>query len=153
MFSGVTVWFLLALMLLLLEGCFSGLFFFLSISFGCFVATGVCFLSQNLLIQFFSAATGSVIGLFLLKRFLSLEKLSTAELKSYQSNTFALIGMTGIAITFLKEGQNGLVKLEGEVWHAKNIGPDIFAGESVVVVKIEGNRVFVKKTGCLEQKS
>ena len=105
------------------------------------------------MIQGFSVASGSVIGFFLLKRFLSSEKLSTAELKSYQSNIAALIGMIGIAITFLKEGQNGLVKLEGEVWHAKNIGPDIFAGESVVVVKIEGNRVFVKKTGCLEQKS
>lgn len=153
MFSQATIWFLIALALLLVEGCFSGFFFFLSISFGCFIASGISLFSQNLIIESFSVVCASIIGFFLLKRFLNSEKLSISELKNYQSNTFALIGATGISTTFLKEGQNGLVKLENEIWHAKNIGSDVLIGESVVVVKIEGNRVFVKKVSGLEQNS
>ncbi len=152
MLNQATIWFLSALILLLLEGCFSGLFFFLSISFGCFCASIASFLLYSFALQGFFALFASGLGFLLLKRFLNSEKLSNSELKSYQSNFCAIIGAHGVAATSFKEGQSGQVRLDGELWHAKNIGPDIFVGDSVVVLKIEGNRVFVRKAGQ-EQKS
>lgn len=60
------------------------------------------------------------------------------------SNVQALIGQHGICITAISPLEYGQVKVNGETWTAFS-GEDISLGERIVVMGIEGVKLYVEK--------
>jgi membrane protein implicated in regulation of membrane protease activity len=46
----------------------------------------------------------------------------------------------------LLAGEIGSIRLAGDIWSCKNIGVTLHAGDTIIVTKVEGNKLFIMKT-------
>lgn len=145
-----SIWALLAIMFIALEAFIPGLFFFLALSFGCIAGGLVSLYFPDPAIQASTTLLASLAFFFILKRLTEGQKLSRFEEKNSNSNIDALVGEKAVILKKIASGNVGSVKLGGETWRAKSLEQkDLEVGQIVVVIKVDGNKLMVKK---LEQK-
>jgi membrane protein implicated in regulation of membrane protease activity len=147
MINAWTFWLLLAFGFFLLEALVPGLFFFLSFACGSFVASQIAWSipGASLWIVCTAALLASLVTFILLSKIVRAQKFSVSQQKHAPTNVDALQGVTVITKTFIATGAIGLVKLEGEIWSAKNIGPEMQVGDVATVMYVEGNKLIIKK--------
>ncbi len=147
MLNSWIIWLLVALGLLLFEALTPGAFFFLSFAVGALAASGCAFFVSSLALNFLVGLVASGVAFLLLSKLVADQKLSVAERKNTQTNVDALPGGRVTVQAHITSEGVGFVKLEGELWSAKNLGPELQAGEIALVLKVEGNKLFIKKMG------
>ena len=96
---------------------------------------------NNLVIEVFVALIVA-IGMLFVVRPIALSHLRTP--RAIRTGVAALIGERGV-VTEQVDGQNGRIKLRGEVWSARTYDPShvIAAGKHVEVVEIDGATAVV----------
>lgn len=68
------------------------------------------------------------------------------KIGSHKTNVDSLIGKTGIVTKSISEFEVGHVKVKGQIWSAKSLNNiQLEDGQKVVVIKIEGVKLFVEK--------
>lgn len=65
------------------------------------------------------------------------------QLKKPVTGTEGMIGLTGMAVETLKPA--GMVRIRGELWAAESINGWIWKGEKIVIEKVDGLTLIVKK--------
>lgn len=140
-----TLWLLLALAFALVEIFAPGVFFFLSFAIGASVASISALFWPALALQLPIALIASCVSFLLLSKIIESKKLSTAEHRHASTNIESLPGLKVVAQTDFTSDGTGFVKLECEVWSAKNLGSPLLQGDKAVVLKVEGNKLFIKK--------
>lgn len=140
-----TLWLLLALAFALVEIFVPGVFFFLSFAIGAGAASLSAFFWPELALQLPVALIASCASFYFLSKIIENKKLSTAEHRHASTNIESLPGLKVIAQTDFTTDGTGFVKLECEVWSAKNQGSPLQRGDKALVLKVEGNKLFIKK--------
>jgi len=89
-----------------------------------------------------------IIGVFsIVGAFIALFSVSVVEVfikKEKYFDVSLIIGKEGKALMNIKKNEKGNVYVEGEEWLAYAL-EDIFQGDKIIVEKIEGNILYVKK--------
>lgn len=68
------------------------------------------------------------------------------KIGTHKTNVDSLIGKSGIVTKGITEFEIGHVKVKGQIWSAKSINnTPLEEGQKVVVIKIEGVKLFVEK--------
>ncbi len=134
------LWLIAAIFFLLLELSAPGLFFFISFSIGCIIASLFAFLGFSSTTQVVIAVTASILG------FLILKKLFLQKNKSrHKTNIDALVGRTAVVIKTIEPQKAGKVRVGGEKWTAASQKNIILQENTVVtIVKVKGNKLIVK---------
>jgi membrane protein implicated in regulation of membrane protease activity len=132
------LWLIAGLLLLLLEVGTPGLFVFLSLACGAFVAAITAFCGMSLFTQCWAAIGGALISFVILKYFFVGKK------QRFATNIHALIGQEAVVIETIEPRKIGRVKVKGEAWPALCREPHILQkGTIVKIVRIEGNKLIV----------
>lgn len=132
------IWLLLAVGLLLIELVTPGLFFFISFAFGALFGALASWLGYSLAFQCAVALTVGLIQFFAMRRRL---RQFTDSVQT-PTNVHALQGKKGIVLEEITPTTTGSVKVGGEQWAASATTPCL-VGDSVKVVRVEGNRLIV----------
>lgn len=133
-------WLVAALLLLILEAGAPGLFFFISLAFGCICTAPFAFLHFSFFIQAIIWIISSCLSLFLLRLFVKKESLQNTK-----TNIDALIGQEAIVVHALESHKIGQVKVKGEQWPAITQQGVIFhPGSVVTIIGIQGNKLIVR---------
>lgn len=132
-------WFVIFLILLFLEIVTINL---VSIWFaiGAVAAFIVSLVTEKLIIQMFVFILVSVISLFLTKPIVRKMKSKKKE----AMNMDRILGRTGLVLKEISKYHPGEVKVLGSIWTAIS-EQEIAVGSEVVIEKIEGVKVLVKK--------
>ncbi|MCK4265603.1 NfeD family protein [Candidatus Babeliales bacterium] len=139
------LWLLLAIAFLLVELSTPGLFFFVGFAIGCAVASVMAFMGYSFAIQCIASLIVSILSFGFLKKYFS---ESVRNSKGEKTNIHALSGQKALVVSAIKPTINGRIKIRGELWPAKVDGTESFEnGELVIIVRIEGNHLVVKKLG------
>ena len=114
---------------------------FAMLAAGAFAGAITALVTDQLIIQVLVALAVSVAMLAVVRP-LALRHLRTPH--AIRTGTAALIGERGLVLEPV-DGQNGRIKLKGEVWSARAFDPDhsIAAGQHVEVVLIDGATAVV----------
>jgi membrane protein implicated in regulation of membrane protease activity len=132
-------WLIAGLVLLTLEVGTPGLFIFLSLACGTFVAALSAFCNVSLFVQCWLALGGALISFVILKYFFVGKKQHCI------TNVQALIGQEAVVIEPIEPRKAGRIKVKGEEWQALCVDPHILQkGTIVKIVRIEGNKLIVK---------
>lgn len=140
-----SIWMVSFLALLLLEGLMPGVFFFLCFAIGCLAAIPVSLLGFALEIQVLTMLMISFIALMGLKAWLDRLQYSAVKSRSAVTNVDALVGQKVVINAPILAEQFGSVTLAGDVWSCKNIGPNLAPTDQAIVIKVEGNKLFISK--------
>ena len=133
-------WLIAGILIMLLEIGTPGLFFFLSLACGAFLAALGAFLGMSLFNQCWLVVIGSVLSFMLLKSFITNKKKSDQK-----TNIDALVGQEATVIQTIEPRSIGRVKVKGEEWPAVAAHNTILQpGTLVHIVRIEGNKLLVK---------
>lgn len=136
-------WLILGVILVVAE-ILTPTFFFFWFALGSFAAAGVSFVSGTLLqIITFMGVSGVLV---LLTRPLA-KKLTSSE--SRKIHIDEIIGKEAIVIETIDNKQSkGLVKVDGEIWRAYSESDEITIeeGQKVIILKVEGAHVVVRKS-------
>ena len=138
------IWIIIGIAFLVWE-IFTPGFFVASIGVGAFLAAITSYFGGGATYQIVSLIIGALITfLFIRPLFIWYQK---SKGDNRETGTYALIGQTALVLESIKNSTNeGRVKIGGEEWKAcSSGGDDIAEGDLVVVEKIEGATVFVKK--------
>ncbi len=111
---------------------------------GAGVALGVCIAGGGIWLQIILFIVVSVVLMFLIRP-LAKKRFNT---KRTATNVDSVIGQTGIVIDEINNLMSqGLVKIGGQEWTARSMDSNetIGPGEEVVVERIEGVKVIVRK--------
>ena len=138
--SAPVIWLLSGLGLLLVELATPGLFFFISFAFGCLFGALGAVLGYSLVVQCSVALLVSIIQFTSMRRALR-RFTDTAHVPT---NVQALAGKRAVVVVAITPEQTGQVKIGGEQW-AATAHEKVAVEELVNVVKVEGNKVVVKK--------
>ena len=134
------VWLIAGVLIMLLEIGTPGLFFFLSLACGAFVAALGAFLEFSLFSQCWLAVIGTIISFMLLKSFITRTKKN-----SPRTNVDALIGQKALVIQAIEPRSTGRVKVNGEEWPAIADHQTILQKGTIVhIIRIDGNKLLVK---------
>jgi membrane protein implicated in regulation of membrane protease activity len=114
---------------------------FAMLAAGALAAAVTAVVTDNLALQVLVALVVSVAMLFVVRP-LALRHLRTPL--AIRTGTDALVGQRGLVLEPV-DGQNGRIKLNGEVWSARTYDPStsIEAGCHVEIVKIDGATAIV----------
>jgi membrane protein implicated in regulation of membrane protease activity len=136
-------WLISGFVILFFEIFFPGLFFFLSLSFACFlVAVVVALFQVTLWGQCMLVLASSLCFFMILQQVFKKKNKSSG----YSSNIEKLIGLEGIVIKEVSCIGFGQVKIINEVWTAVCLSDEKIDKNIVVVVKgIQGNKLIVSK--------
>lgn len=133
-------WLIIGLLFLLLEVGTPGLFFFLSVAVGAFLASIAAFFGTCIHIQCIIVFTVSLATLFILKKYSKQTKAPT-----YKTNTEALIHQEAVVVETIEPRKTGRIKIKGEEWPAiSQPGYIHHKGSVVIIVGIEGNKLIIK---------
>jgi membrane protein implicated in regulation of membrane protease activity len=137
------VWFIVVLLLLLLEVGTPGLFYFLSFSAGAMGAAIAAFCGIDI---YFQCLCGLLVAIF---AFLVMRVYVKPRMKSkHKTNTDALMHQEAVVIFPIELRIPGRIKVKGEEWPALvQNGSILCVGTVVVVIGIEGNKLIVKAKG------
>lgn len=136
-------WLVVGILFLIIEILTPGIFLFTCLSIGCLFALLSSIFTKSLLFQSIIFASVSVISIYFLRPILI--KLFTSKI--VKSNIDSLIGQRGVVLEPIDgEKISGLIKVQSDIWRAvaKN-NQKIFKDEEVVVEKVEGAHLIVKK--------
>jgi membrane protein implicated in regulation of membrane protease activity len=132
-------WLIVGIFLLLLEVGTPGLFFFVSLAMGSFIAAIAAFLNFSWYVQCWTAIGGALLSFGILKYFFANKKKSNIK-----TNIDALIGKEGVVIETIEPRKIGRIKIKGEEWPAISDHQVILQKGTVVkVVRIDGNKLVV----------
>ncbi len=133
-------WLIAGILIMLLEIGTPGLFFFLSLACGTFLAALGAFLDLSLFSQCWLVVIGSVLSFMLLKSVIANKKKTAPK-----TNVDALIGEEALVIQTIEPRGTGRVKVKGEEWPAVADQHTILQkGTLVHIVRIDGNKLLVK---------
>ncbi|MCX5924329.1 MAG: NfeD family protein [Candidatus Dependentiae bacterium] len=131
------IWFILTLFCLILEMGNPGLFYFLSIALGSFMAFIASLYNFNIAEQCAICLTGSLGMLFLLLTYVKKSQKNKTS-KLYQSNMYQLIGKT-IEITEVTSEVSGYGKVNGETWPVKSQSDkSLTVGMLAIITGVQG---------------
>lgn len=134
----IYIWFVIALIFLLMELGQPGLFLFLSFFFGALLAGAVAYTNPDLVLQSLAFLGGSVLAFLILSRWVKQENKQL-----HKTNVYALKGKRGLVIKAIHPQEPGEVKLGGEIWSAK-AHETLRVGTLIEVVHVQGVHVVVK---------
>ncbi len=133
------LWLIIGLFFLLLEVGTPGLFFFVSFACGSFIAATLAFGGYSVITQCWAAVGGALLTFAIIKSMFA--NKSSSPMKT---NVHALIGQTALVTEPITPHQFGRVKIKGEEWPAvATPHQTITQGTTVVIVRVEGNKVIV----------
>ncbi len=114
---------------------------FAMLATGALAAAVTAMVTDNLALQVLVALVVSVAMLFVVRP-IALRHLRTPL--AIRTGTDALVGQLGLVLEPV-DGNNGRIKLKGEVWSARTYDPStsIEAGRQVEIVKIDGATAIV----------
>jgi membrane protein implicated in regulation of membrane protease activity len=137
------VWFVVVLLLLLLEVGTPGLFYFLSFSAGAMGAAIAAFCGINIYCQCLYGLLVTIFA-FLVMRMYVKPRMN----KKYKTNIDAIMHQEAVIILPIELRMPGRIKIRGEEWPAVvQNGSKLCVGTVVVVIGIEGNKLIVKAKG------
>ncbi|PCI73843.1 hypothetical protein COB28_03135 [Candidatus Dependentiae bacterium] len=123
-----------------------GYFFFLSCSFGCFAAAALAWYQSVFATQMFVAFLVMIFSLYLLHVLVKKHAFSQESWEKHATNIDALIGREALVLQKIIGKEYGLVKVRGEIWSAEtDENETLDMNESVVVVRIYGNKLMVRR--------
>lgn len=133
------LWLLAAIFLLFMELTAPGLFFFISFSIGCLVASILAFWSYSITIQCTGCLMGSIVAFFILHA-IFIKK----DNQKYKTNIQALVQQEAIITSTIEPHKVGQVKVKGEKWPAVSDSHIILHKDTIVTItKIKGNKLIV----------
>ena len=137
------IWLAIGLLFLIIEIMSAG-FLFLSFGIGAIVTGLVARLFPSIPVQVIIFSITTLITFLFVKRFANY-LLKPARI--LPSNVDALINQHGQVTRTIEPGKKGYVKVGSEEWSAisDNQNETFQVGETVVVLRLEGNKVVVKK--------
>ncbi len=134
------LWLIAALGFLLAEIAFPGLFFFVAFAAGACAASITSLISTDLQVQCIVAFIVGSLAFGMLRYFFA----SRQNPEGIKTNTEALVGELGIVINEISITSRGYVRLNAELWPAKEVhNKKIEAGRQVQVLRVEGNHLIV----------
>ena len=132
------IWFVAAFLLIILEPLMPGLVI-IWFGLGALFAGILALLGAGFYVQLITFALVSVLSLIFVRKWVSKE-----EEKPQGVGAERLIGMKGKVISKIPAGDFGVVLVDGEKWRAL-CNEECGEGEQVLVEKIEGAHLLVKK--------
>lgn len=136
------LWIVVAVVMLIIEASTMGL---TTIWFagGALAAMIASFITDSFLIQLLVFAVISLVLVYF-TRPLAVKKIN---MKAVKTNVDAVIGEKGIAQSDIKVNEKGTVRADNKIWTAvlAEGSPEISEGDIVIVEKIEGVKLIVKK--------
>ena len=134
------IWLVAGIICVIIE-IFTPGFFFMSIGVSAIITGLFALVISNIYIQLvIFIIVSSLI-------FINIKKLSKRffKVKGEPTNIFALLGKNAVVTQEISKASKGYVKIGGEIWSAISIDEKtIEVGKTVIVKKIEGNKVIVK---------
>ncbi|MCL2334750.1 MAG: NfeD family protein [Endomicrobia bacterium] len=134
-------WLVAAIVLVILEISTPGIFFFLSLAVGAFVAAIAAYFGVSHWIDYIIFAVVSILSIFTVR---PLFKRYFKRAETAKSNVDALIGAEAMVTAGISPSKDGFVKVMSEIWLA-NSDEEIKEGEKVKVISVSGTKLFVKK--------
>jgi membrane protein implicated in regulation of membrane protease activity len=64
-----------------------------------------------------------------------------------RTNADAMVGAEAVVVEPLSERDGGTVRINGELWSARSLTGPVVAGEPVVVERLDGLKLYVRKPG------
>lgn len=138
------VWFLLGLILFLLELITPGFFIFF-FAIGAWITALACLIGEpSTNVQILIFAVTSVLSLMALRKIIQKKFFTSKELND-ESDAVEdeFTGKEGIAVNSFGPGQRGRVEFKGTMWDAESLSV-VSEGQSVVIIKKENFRLYVK---------
>lgn len=136
------LWIGIAVIMLVVEACTMGL---TTIWFagGALAAMIASFITDSFLMQLLVFAVVSLILVYF-TRPLAVKKVN---MKAVKTNVDAVIGEKGIAQSDIRVNERGTVRADNKLWTAvlAEGSPDVNTGDTVIVERIEGVKLIVKK--------
>ena len=134
-------WLIMAIIFLFAEIGTPGLFFFVAFAVGCVFASIAAFSGFVLYIQCFVS-----LGVLLLTFVFIRLRFTSSNVRSDQTNIYALVGREAHVIKKICPHHKGQVKVGGENWTAiADCKLELCVGMVVEVIGIRGNTLIVKK--------
>ncbi len=136
------LWLIVGIVFSIAEILYSG-FFLIWFAIGAFLTIIVSFFTDNVIYQSITFLTISILLLLTLTKYVA-RKFSSSH--TVPTNIDSLIGKTGIVTEDIGKDnfENGLVKLDGEIWTAvSKDGTPIPKGAAVQISEIKGVRLIV----------
>jgi len=134
-------WFILALILFIIEIMTPGVFFFSAIGVGALL-TGIFFwiFPEAIIVGWIVFILSSVVTVYFVRPLV--RKMVIKQ--PVKSNVDSLIGQKALVIEKIDPPHLGMVKIAGELWRAEG---DVFidSGQLVEIIQVEGNHLKVKK--------
>lgn len=139
--SWVWIWLVLAVLFAVGEMSSPGSFFLLPFAAAALVASGLAFVTDNLVLHlgtFVVISAAAFVGMRPLAR--RLDRAGT----DHGIGSRRLIGQEALVTRAIPEGDLGIVKVQREDWRAESVdGTPIAEGTKVRVAEVEGTRVLV----------
>ncbi len=146
MTNTIFLWVALVIIALLIEAGTPGLFYFLSFACGSIAAALAGYYECTLTCQLICCFSVSCLALFFLWRWVA-NTTGTVLQPAHSSNTAALIGEKALVVEPILPNGTGRVKIYGDIWLAREKdNGDVNAGSEVVIIKVRGCHLIVKKT-------
>jgi membrane protein implicated in regulation of membrane protease activity len=143
---GFEVWhiWIIAAILLFIAEIFTVTFFLLSLGVACIASAVASFYGMNFEKQIVVFCVSMLVVFFGARPFF--QKYVYGAGAKFRTNVEALVGATGMVLKRIDPKKlNGRVAVMGDDWRALSAdNTPIEAGEKVVVVKVEGTKVFVR---------
>lgn len=108
------------------------------------VALILSFFIESQLVLFSIFIVGGIISLIIFKPLLK----KYMNVKSVATNLDRTIGLVGVVTEDIKKGEVGEVKVDGKRWSAIS-KEDLLVGQKVIVEKIDGVKLIVRKGDVL----
>lgn len=137
------LWLIIALLCVILEMGYPGLFFFLSFALGALITAGSTLFYISFVMQCVLFMVASVVSLVFLIKWVRCS--SDRDLAHQKTNTQALIGRKAVVMRKIHAAQPGEVKIGGELWMARSFRDQaIEIDTQVTVIQVCGAHVVVE---------
>lgn len=136
-----TWWLIIAGICFILEIATEG-FLICYFGIGALVAMALSFFTDNIIIQLVTFIIVSVILVLSTRKF-----TKKVEPKTVPTNVYTIIGKKAVVSTTIDNVKSqGQIKIDGDIWSAKNEVDEIIPeGSTVEILRIEGVKTVVKK--------
>ncbi len=135
------IWLIIGVLCIIIE-IFDPAVFFISLGIGGLITSPISSLGAPIWLQIL------IFGIISFVVFLLMRKVYEKLLKKnkVETNVYALVGQKGLVVDAIPQDGRGQVKVGGEIWSALlEDNSQASNGDKVEVLKIEGNKLIVKK--------
>ncbi len=143
--SGWQLWVLAGMCLCVLEIKLPGFVVFW-LGIGAFVAAVPAAVDLPLWVQL-AAFSGTSLALFAASRTV-FKRFLMRDAQQLRTGVEAMVGAEAHVIEAVGDGADGVVKINGELWSARSLAGAVGSGERVVVEKVEGLKLYVRRPGA-----